>query len=484
MPPRPDRAPLGEDVDPRSPGTPHPRGVTLAPAALEALRTLLTRRIDTEVADAVIRFLTSTARTTIRRPVAEPDGTGEDAFVITGDIPAMWLRDSSAQVSPYLRLLDRFGEMDQVIASLLRRHWRMIRLDPYANAFNERPDGARWDDDDPLPGPWVWERKWEIDSLTYPLDLASRMLAAGSTAWADDSFVPALETILDLLETEQHHEERSDYRFTRPGADPEATPADTLAREGRGRLTQPCGMVFTAFRPSDDACEQGFNIPGNLFAAATLRHVDALLRAAGADRADLADRASALAEQIITGAARAGLMTIPDGGQQIIAYESDGAELRVLMDDANVPSLLSLPYLGVIAPDDPLYLATRAAVLSEANPTFVRGSVLTGIGSPHTPPGHVWPIALAVQGLTSTDDAERRRILHELLDTTGGTGHMHEGVLADDPATYTRPWFSWADAMFCELALETAGIPRPSLTDEPAVTGATLTSEGSATPQA
>ena len=133
------------------------------------------------------------------------------------------------------------------------------------------------------------------------------------------------------------------------------------------------------------------------------------------------------------------------------------------MDDANLPSLLGLPYLGVMEAGGPLYQATRRRVLSEANPHFVTALRLRGVGSPHTPPGHVWPIAVAVAGLTAIDPAEKSAALRMLIDSTGGTGWMHESVDASDPAHFTRPWFSWANAMFCELALDIASYPRPAL---------------------
>jgi meiotically up-regulated gene 157 (Mug157) protein len=142
----------------------------------------------------------------------------------------------------------------------------------------------------------------------------------------------------------------------------------------------------------------------------------------------------------------------------VYAYEVDGRGGVLLADDANTPSLLALPLTGWCRADDPLYLATRDLVLSPANPYYYRGSAASGIGSPHTPEGHVWPIALAIQGLTSTDPAERRALLDLILATDDGTGAVHESFHADDPGVWTREWFSWANSMFCELALETAGL--------------------------
>ncbi len=449
-------------------GTPHPQGVELAPALLESVAARVREAAGDDVAEAVVRFLDNTARTTVRKRGKN------DTFVMTGDIPAMWLRDSCAQLSPLLRLVGHDESLGDLIGGLLTTHWRMILIDPYANAFNEEPHGKRWDDDEPAQGPWVWERKFEIDSLAYPLDLAARLLATGNMSWITADTLPAFALILDVLETETDHEERSKYYFRRT----DCPAQDTLVRDGRGRLTAPCGLVWQGFRPSDDACALGFNIPGNLFMASALRAVPALVEAcaraglgenAGEQgevrRLPLADRAETLREGILRGIEGHGITR--EGGVSRLWYEVDGAGASLFMDDANVPSLLSLPYLGVIDARDPLYLATRAAVLSEENPFYYEGSALAGVGSPHTPEGYVWPIAKSIEGLTSTDIDEKRALLELLLATTGGTGYMHEGVDCNDPTKFTREWFSWSNAMFCELALDVAGFERPALIGEP-----------------
>lgn len=448
-------------TDPNAPGTPDPRGLDLDPDLLREAGARVRTATESEAAgQALDRLLRNTAQTTVRL-------MAQDTFVITGDIPAMWLRDSSAQLAPLLRLGALDASLLDVVAGLLRRHWQMIRIDPYANAFNEEPNGARWDDDDPLPGPWVWERKWEIDSLSFPLDLAARLAGMGSRTWIDANTYGALAAVVDVLETEQDHQARSVYSFSRTDC-PET---DTLIRGGRGRETRPCGLVWSGFRPSDDACELGYNVPGNAFAAQALASLTDLIplvlnERGGTDEADLAGRAQRLSTAITDGLREHAIIR-GDAGRDVLAYEVDGAGETLFMDDANMPSLLSLPYLGAIAADNPLYLATRQAVLSPSNPYYVNGNVLRGVGSPHTPPQHVWHIALAVQALTSTDQDERHGLLRTLLNSTGGTGYMHEGVHADDPSTYTRPWFSWSNAMFCELALDIAGLPRPGTGADP-----------------
>ena len=374
-----------------------------------------------------------------------PDGT---TFVLTGDIPAMWLRDSAAQLRPYLLLCPEDRALQDVLIGVLHRQLEYVVLDPYANAFNREANGAGHTGDETEMSPWVWERKYEIDSLCYPLELAYRLWRiTGRADVIDERFKAAAEAIIALWTVEQDHESRSPYRFQRH----DDVPTDTLVREGRGRLTRPTGMSWSAFRPSDDATELGFNVPGNMFASVVLGYLEVIATEVLHD-AGLATRAKELRAGIDDGIAQHGTVEHPVHGR-VYAYEVDGMGETLLIDDANMPSLLSIPLTGYAAADDPTYLATRGLLLSDDNPYYYRGEHAVGIGSPHTPPNQVWPIALAVQGLTSTSAEERQQLLELLRDTTGGTGLMHESFHVDDPAVFSREWFSWANAMFCELAL-------------------------------
>jgi len=379
-----------------------------------------------------------------------PDGT---TFVLTGDIPAMWLRDSAAQLRPYLVLCKEDPALQDVLIGVLHRQLDYIAIDPYANAFNREANGAGHTTDETEMAPWVWERKYEIDSLCYPIELAYRLWRiTGRADVIDDRFRTAATAILELWTIEQDHEARSQYRFQRH----DDRASDTLTRDGRGQLTRPTGMSWSAFRPSDDATEHGFNVPGNMFASVVLGYLEAIAAEVLRDES-LAARAKELKAGIDDGIAEHGTVEHASFGR-VFAYEVDGMGERLLMDDANMPSLLSIPMTGFAAADDPTYLATRRLLLSSENPYYYLGSRAGGIGSPHTPPSHIWPIALAVQGLTSTSAEERQHLLELLRDTTGGTGQMHESFHCDDPTNYTREWFSWANAMFCELALAHAGL--------------------------
>jgi meiotically up-regulated gene 157 (Mug157) protein len=374
-----------------------------------------------------------------------PDGT---TFVFTGDIRAMWLRDSSAQVRPYVPLAAADPELARVIRGLIKRQAQYILIDAYANAFNREPDGRHNSPDRTEMGPWIWERKFELDSLCYPIQLLQDYWAATGDGTVFDQVVYGmLRRIVEVMCVEQQHD-RSPYYFERHD---DERPLDTLPLGGRGTRTNYTGMVWSGFRPSDDACTFGYHIPSNMFAVVVLGHVARFAAEIYADPS-LATRALQLQREIDFGIRTYGRVEHPHYGR-IYAYETDGFGNHLLMDDANVPSLLSIPYLGYRPVDDPDYQRTRAFVLSRDNPYYVEGAAAKGIGSPHTPVGYVWPLALTMQGLTSTDPSEQRRLLEVLVSTTAGTGYMHESFDPDDPERYTRAWFAWANSLFGDFVV-------------------------------
>jgi meiotically up-regulated gene 157 (Mug157) protein len=379
--------------------------------------------------------------------------------VITGDIPAMWLRDSAAQVRPYLALAPADAEIADLLEGVVRRQLRYILHDPYANAFNEGPNGHGHQSDLTEMSPLVWERKYEIDSLCYPIQLAYLLWrATGRTGHLDQTFRAAARAILEVWRREQRHHEGSPYRFERANT----IPIDTLSHGGQGSPVVETGMTWSGFRPSDDACTYGYLVPSNMFAVVALGYIAEIATQILGDAA-LVDEAQQLRDAIEVGIQTYAKVEHPRHGT-IYAYETDGRGNYNLMDDANVPSLLSLPYLGYCAKDDPVYLNTRAFILSPDNPYFYRGAIAEGIGSPHTPAGYIWHIALCMQGLTAADPAERERILDLLERTDAGTDLMHEGFSADDPSQFTRPWFAWANSLFSELVLEYCELSNYGLT--------------------
>lgn len=370
-------------------------------------------------------------------------------FVFTGDIPAMWLRDSSAQVHPYIPLAADDSTLRQMLSGLIQRQARSIQIDPYANAFNREPDGQGHTQDRPQQGPWIWERKYELDSLCYPVRLCYHywQTTQDRAVFTEDVY-RMLQAIVKVMETEQHHDEQSTYHFERLSPCP---PSDTLPFGGHGTRTNFTGMVWSGFRPSDDACQFGYLIPANMFAVVILGYLITIAREIYQDT-DLADRAQKLRTEIEFGIQTYGIVEHPRFGR-IYAYETDGFGNYTLMDDANVPSLLAIPYLGYRSVDDPLYQRTRRFILSEDNPFFFTGTAAQGVGSPHTPHDHIWPIALAMQGLTALEQTERDTLLHTLLQTTADTSYMHESFHADDPTRFTRPWFAWANSLCAEFIL-------------------------------
>lgn len=383
------------------------------------------------------------------------DGT---TYVFTGDIPAMWLRDSSAQVTPYLFAAKGSAEVRRLFTGLLKRQFDYILLDPYANAFNQTADGSGHKDIT-KQSDWVWERKYEIDSLCYPLWLAYRYLdETHDFSPFDARFVRAAGAVLATFETEQRHSQQSEYSFVREGE----YAHDTLPGGGKGDEVPYTGMTWSAFRPSDDRCVYPYLVPSNMFAVVTLRRTAAILTKIGQPK--LSDRAQKLCGEIEQGISRFGTYDHPRYGK-IYVYETDGKGNRLLMDDANVPSLLSLPYLGYCSPSDPIYQNTRRFILSRDNPYYFSGRAAAGIGSPHTPEGWIWHIGLIMQGLTSDDREEKRRLLAALLSTHADTGFMHESFDKDSPENFTRPWFAWANSLFSYFIIqnrsEIAALMRP-----------------------
>lgn len=375
-----------------------------------------------------------------------------DTFVITGDIDAMWLRDSSAQVVPYVPLAKHDPALQRLFRGLIRRQARCIRIDPYANAFMPDPHAApltwaRHDLTDMQPG--VGERKWEIDSLCYPIRLAhSYWQATGDREPFDDDWRNAMHRVLQTFREQQRKHERGPYHFQRTSP----APTDTQTLDGYGNPTRPNGMIHSMFRPSDDACMYPLFVPANLFAVLSLRQLAQMSRSLHHDDI-FAGECEALATEVEQAVHKDGRMHDADGGDYW-AYEIDGFGNQLFMDDANVPSLLGLPYLGCCDRNDPLYLRTRERAWSPHNPYFFRGKAAEGIGGPHEGLRMIWPMSIMMYAQTSNDPAHIRQCLTWLRDTDAGTGFMHETFDQDDPSKFTRSWFAWANTLFGELIVD------------------------------
>jgi len=376
-----------------------------------------------------------------------------DTFIITGDIDAMWLRDSSSQVWPYLALAKDDGDLKRLFQGLIGRQSRSILLDPYANAFLPDPKVKQplsWAVNDLTEmRPGVAERKWEVDSLCHCIRLAyAYWHATADTSPFGNEWERAMRLVVATLRDQQRKHGRGNYRFQRNTE----TPTDTQALDGYGNPARPVGLIFSMFRPSDDACIYPLFIPANFFAMVSLRQVAEMAAEIMHDR-DLAAECRSFADEIETALAKYARLQDPQHGD-VWAYEVDGFGNQLFMDDANVPSLMSLPYLGCSSLDEPTYRRTRTRALSESNPYYFEGTAAKGVGGPHEGLDMIWPMSIIMQALTSSDDEEIRQCLLWLKATHAGAGFMHEAFDKNDPSKFTRKWFAWANSLFGELIVK------------------------------
>ncbi len=374
-----------------------------------------------------------------------------DTYVITGDIDAMWLRDSSAQVWPYLQFVNEDKPLKNLIAGVINHQAKCILKDPYANAFYNDPQKVgEWKSDhtDMLPG--VHERKWEIDSLCYPIRLAYHYWKkTGDKAPFDQTWKDSIAAIVKTFKEQQRKNDKGPYHFQRTAT----TPTDSLPMAGYGFPVKPVGLIVSAFRPSDDATIFPFLIPSNFFAVVSLKQAAEMVTALYNDTAQAADML-ALAKEVEAAIQQHAVVTHPKYGK-IYAFEVDGFGGAYLMDDSNVPSLLSLPYLGAVDKNDPVYQNTRKFVLSADNPYYFIGKAAEGIGGPHAGQDMIWPMSLSIRALTSTDPEEIKYCINTLQKTHAGKGFMHESFHKDDPSNFTRAWFAWSNTLFGELLWRT-----------------------------
>ncbi|QCX37413.1 glycoside hydrolase family 125 protein [Aureibaculum algae] len=374
-----------------------------------------------------------------------------DTYVITGDIDAMWLRDSSAQVWPYMAFLDQDKDLKDLIAGVINRQTQYILKDPYANAFYNDPNKkGEWTTDHTKMLPGVHERKYEIDSLCYPIRLGyNYWKTTGDTTPFDQDWKKAIKATLKVFIEQQEKDGSNPYSFER--TTPKGT--DTRNLKGYGYPVKPVGLICSAFRPSDDSTLFSFLIPSNFFAVVSLRQAAEMIKKIEGDHS-LANELNELADEVETAIKKHGIVNHPKYGD-IYAFEVDGYGNHLLMDDANIPSLISLPYLDAVDKDDWVYQNTREFVWSLDNPFFFKGKAAEGIGGPHVGLKMIWPMATTMRALTSTDPNEIKECIKTLKATHGETGFMHETFHVDDPKNFTRSWFAWANTLFGELLWKT-----------------------------
>ena len=352
-----------------------------------------------------------------------PDGT---AYIKTGDIPAEWLRDASAQARPYLFFAKDDPDTRKLLRAIIARMVKYLQVDPYANAFTLDYR--------------VWEQKFELDSLAYPIALSwSYWKTTGDDSIFTPDYQKALDAVLATMQREQDHPRDSRYTHKE------------LAEDGKGRPVGYTGMIWTGFRPSDDACYYNFLIPSEMFAVVALGDMAEIERSVYHNVLK-ANEAASLRDEVQRGIQTYGLVLVPKYGY-IYAYEVDGLGHAILTDDANVPSLLSAPYIGYATSNDRYYENTRRFLLSGDNPSFYQGQVARGIGSFHTPDHWIWPLALIMEGLTATTESEKQDVLTQLLASDPGDHLLHESFDPDDPKRYTRADFGWPNALFSEFVM-------------------------------
>ncbi len=368
-----------------------------------------------------------------------------DTFIITGDIGAMWLRDSSAQVNAYLALCKDDPHLATMVSGLIHRQAACILVDSYANAFQQdatRPSAHSKDRTDMRPG--VFERKWEVDSLCYCMRLAYQYWkVTRDDATFDGEWQKAMRLSVATFREQQRKDGPGSYQFIRGRGD---------GPTGYGSDVKPTGMICARFRNSDDNTLYQFNISDNLFAVTSLRQLAEMFDALTPGDAFPAE-CRALADEVERGIKEYGILDNPKWGK-IYAYECDGFGHTLLMDDAGIPSQVSIPYFSTALDGDPVALNTRRYALGTENPWYFQGTAAEGVGSVHTGKDKVWPLGLMMRVITSHDDAEIVACLGMLKNSTAGTGFMHESFNKDDPTKFSRKWFAWANNLFGEMMIK------------------------------
>ncbi|WP_343664668.1 glycoside hydrolase family 125 protein [Chryseobacterium mucoviscidosis] len=370
-------------------------------------------------------------------------------YVITGDIDAMWLRDSSAQVYPYLSLANEDEKLKNLLKGVINKQVECVLLDSYANAFfNDANKVSEWKDDSTQMKPGIHERKWEIDSLCYVMRLSyNYWKITGDSSIFDVEWKKGMLLILQTFKEQQRKDSKGPYKFQRSNGNP----LDTQFAGGYGNPTKKVGLIHSMFRPSDDATFYPFLISSNMFAVVSLRETAEIFSEIFKDENTVAQFKN-LAEEVDEAIQKYAVLNHPEAGK-IYALEIDGFGNALFMDDANVPNLLSIPYLGYRSKEDEIYENTRKFSLSKANPWFSEGKFAKGIGGPHIGEHKIWPLGLIMQALTTDDNEEIVSCLKMLKATHAGTGFIHESFDIDNPKDFTRSWFAWANTLFGELIL-------------------------------
>lgn len=428
----------------------------------KVIEDMKSRITDLDLARLFENCFPNTLDTTIRwhHPGADPQ-----TFIVTGDINAEWLRDSQKQISPYLSLAKHDPKIKQLFKGAINTQIDYVIAHPYCNAFHPpSQSGISFELNNQADVVYprvnlhtVFECKYEIDSLASFLALSNDYYAAtGDSSFLTSSWFKALTRLLRTLSEqavstydEEGHKQNNYYIFKRKSD----TGTETLNLQGHGNpVNRNTSLIRSAFRPSDDSTIYQFFIPGNAFMATELKKTAQMLKDKQSKQ-NIAEKIAELAADITQGIYSHGVYDHPVFGK-VFAYEVDGFGSVSIMDDANTPSLLSLPDMGFVEKDDPIYLNTRKMVLSKnGNPYYLTGEFFEGIGGPHIGTRFAWPMSHLVAIRTSTSDKEIAKSLEIIKKSTADLGLMHESVNVDLPHSYTRSWFAWCNSEFAKTML-------------------------------
>lgn len=392
---------------------------------------------------------------------------GPQSFVVTGDINAEWLRDSTNQLLQYQPLAKKDPAIYNLILGAINTQSEYVTESPYCNAFQPPPpsrlphtQNGQEDYVHPAYEPsFVFECKYELDSLAHFLALGNTFNNhSGSTEFLTPRWYTALDTVLAVISQQSQSTfdpltarfQKNEYTFRR--RTDQGT--ETLPLSGVGNpLNNGTGLVRSAFRPSDDATILGFYIPANAMMAVELKRTAVILRGVG--KSVLAQTLEKRAQAITDGIWAHAVVNHKVYGD-VFAYEVDGYGSHIIMDDANVPSLLALPIMGFVPQSDPVYHNTRRMLLEKiGNPYYLEGKGFKGIGGPHIGLENAWPMSLLLQAMTTDDDSEIKESLTLVLKASR-LGLVHESISVNRIQEYTRSWFAWANSVFAQTVLDLA----------------------------
>lgn len=345
--------------------------------------------------DTTVAWHVNASSNSVQKRSSNATWPGAQSFIITGDIDAEWLRDSVNQVMNYQTLAKADAALYQLILGAINTQSEFIINYPFCGAFQPpSPSGLAPTNntqiDTVTPNydrTFVYECKYELDSLAAFLSLGNQFYnATGSTEYLSDRWYTALDTVLQTLDDEAQPTFDSNGQFVTnvyTWQRQTTLGTETLTLTGEGNpLNKGIGLIRSAFRPSDDATIFGYFIPANAMMSVQLGRTADTLEAVGGNKTlidDLRTRSANLRKAVLDH----GIFEHPTYGK-VFAFEVDGYGGRNVMDDANIPSLLALPYLGFLDVDDKTYQNTRKMVLSaDGNPYYLSGSAFHGIGGPH-----------------------------------------------------------------------------------------------------